>query len=219
MRRTLLLLLLAACGSKASSSEGAAEPTPNDTVRSDAQMTQDLLTQVHDALGCPQSKAPLCIAADGWAKGEAAPLPASPSLLVGLSVSLAEADPVDKALEQTLRFSALGVRGGDKPLARIAGMEPSNPDEQKAIDQATAQVNAVFHGESAAAQLPKPLVDYLADLPSAGYALSKGAHGWTFKSGATSAELRKAGDYWIAVEVPQQGDRGIFVSVFTSKLK
>ena len=102
---------------------------------------------------------------------------------MGLSVSLPENDPVDKALEQTVRFAALGVRGGDAPLARVASMDASNPDEQKLIDAALAALHAFFAGEAASVALPKDLADYLADLPSAGYKVTKGAHGWTWKSG------------------------------------
>jgi hypothetical protein len=235
VKRTLLMVgmvaLAGACGPKASSAGGtgggAAGPDDppvgaSDTVRSDAQMTGDLLAQVHDALGCPHSshaERAFCAAADGWDKGEAAPLPATPSLLVGLSVSLPENDPVDKALEQTVRFAALGVRGGDGPLARIVSIDPSNPDEQKLVDAALAATHAFWNDGAASIALPKDLADYLADLPSAGYKLTKGAHGWTWKSGATHAELRKVGDTWVAIEVPLKGDRGLFVSVFTPKLK
>ncbi len=222
-RAALVLVALVACGPKASSGGGAEEPGGGgETAKTDAQLIDELLSQVGDALGCPKSSSAqraFCIAAEGWAKGEAAELPAAPSLLVGLSLSLPEADPVDKALEQTVRFAALGVRGGAKPLARIASMEPSNADEKKLVDAAVASTSAVFKGEADTASLPKDLAEYLADLPSAGYAMQKGAHGWTWSSGATTAELRKAGAYWIAVEVPQKGDRGIFVSIFTSKLK
>ena len=227
---TFLVVALAACGPKASSSGGgpaAAGPDDppvggGDTVRTDAQMTTDLLAQMHDALGCPRSshaERAFCAAADGWDKGQAAPLPASPSLLVGLSVSLPVGDPVDKALEQTVRFAALGVRGGDGPLARIVSIDPSNPDEQKLVDAALAATHAFWNGKADSIALPKDLQDYLADLPSAGYKLTKGAHGWTWKSGATQAELRKVGDTWVAVEVPLKGDRGLFVSVFTPKVK
>ena len=221
----LAALALAACGPKAADGGGAVEPTPvggGDTVRTDAQMTTELLAQVGDALGCPRSSSPQrvwCIAADGWAKGEAAELPASPALLVGLSLSLPEEDPVDKALEQTVHFAALGVRGGDKPLARIASMQASNADEEKLLGGAIDSVSAVFKAERESVALPKELADYLSDLPGAGYAVQKGAAGWTWKSGASTAELRKSGPYWIAVEVPQKGDRGIFVSIFTSKLE
>jgi hypothetical protein len=217
-------LLFAACGPKASAG-GAEEPGEaggTDTVRTDAQLTDDLLKQVGDALGCPKSdkgEGAFCLAVDGWDKAQAAELPPAPSLLVGLSVSLPENDPADKALEQTVRFAALGVRGGAKPLVRIASMDPSNADEQKLADAALASVHAAFHGAADVPALPKDVRDYFADLPAAGYALQKGARGWTWKSGATSGELRKAGDTWIAVEVPLKGDRGIFLSIFTPKLK
>jgi hypothetical protein len=220
-----LVATLAACGGGGAGGKGADEPGGaggEDGVRSDAAMTADLLAQVHDALGCPKSthaERAFCAAADGWASGEAAPLPDAPSLLVGLSVSLPENDPVDKALEQTVRFAALGVRGGATPLARVASMDASNADEQKLIDTALAAIHAFFAGEAKEVTLPKDLAEYLADLPSAGYKVTKGAHGWTWKSGATSAELRKVGDAWVAIEVPQKGDRGLFVSVFTPKLK
>ena len=174
MRRVLLVaLVLAACGPKAGPS-GAEEPDEHEAVRSDAQLTGDLLKQVGDALGCPKSDKPeraFCVAAEGWAKGQAAELPASPSLLVGLSVSLPENDPVDKALEQTVRFAALGVRGGAKPLARIASIDASTADEHKLVDPALASAHAVLDGEADAVALPKDLRDYLADLPAAGYAL------------------------------------------------
>jgi hypothetical protein len=98
-------------------------------------------------------------------------------------------------------------------------MDASNADEQKLIDTALAAIHAFFAGEAKEVALPKDLAEYLADLPAAGYKVTKGAHGWTWKSGATSAELRKVGDAWVAIEVPQKGDRGLFVSVFTSKLK
>jgi hypothetical protein len=219
--------IVAACGGSSSPATGggggAAEPGGGgDGVRTDAQLADELLSQVGDALGCPKSSSEQrawCIAADGWARGQAGELPADPSLLVGLSLSLPEDDPVDKALEQTVHFAALGVRGGAQPLARIASMQPSDADEQKLLDPAVAGVTAVFKGESDAVALPKELRDYLADLPSAGYSARKGERGWTWKSGSTHAELRKAGTYWIAVEWPEKGDRGIFVSIFTSKLK
>lgn len=81
-----------------------------------------------------------------------------------------------------------------------------------------AAVALVFKGKAEQAELPKDLLDYVSGLPkSASYPVEKGQTGWTLK-GASTAELRQVGEFWVAVETPSQGPEGIFVSIFTDRV-
>jgi hypothetical protein len=215
-----LLLLLAACGG----SSAPAEPTtpapapaaaPSD---GDGELIIEMLGQVADALGCPYSDheaAEFCIAADGWAAGTPGELPAEKTTLVGSTVSLPEADPVDKALEQTVRFAALGIRPFQaRHLLRVVAFDPAETD----VPGALAAVKKAFKAKGAA-EVPPTFKAVLGEISAEGYVAKQVENGWTWKSGATRAELRKVGDHWVVIEIPLGGDRGIFLSVFTEVAK
>jgi hypothetical protein len=240
LRRSLLLLLLAlapapvaslaaGCGPKSTTpagdgagpggggGEGGAEERKPGW---DEALVTSMLADVRKTIGCPSAGSKhrhWCLAAEGWATGQAEP--PQPGLYVGLTLSIADGEPIDDWLETGVTFSALGLRAdGETRLGRIAALVPSNQEESALIAPAIASVISVLHAEAKAVTLPPDLATYLADLPAeASYALAPAAKGWTW-TGASATELRKAGDYWIAIEIPAEGPPGILVSIFTDRI-
>jgi len=180
------------------------------------------LAELATAARCDDPASPLrvwCIAATGWATGEAAELPAGDAALPGLTVELQDGKPVDQALMDAVTFSALALHAaGGAEMARITMVKPESDDEMKMTMEAVAGLTMVFKGKDATATLPADLSGYLATLPAkADYPVSKGDHGWTWKGGSTG-ELRKVGDSWVAIETPTRGATGIWVNIFTDKV-
>jgi hypothetical protein len=226
MKRLAILFaaLLAACGPKSHEPAGGGGGVGDDRVRKvawDPELVAGLLEDLKKEVGCPSatSKHRLwCIAADGWEGGAAGELPAS-GLYVGLTLSLADGEPVGDWLETGVTFSALGVRAdGGVHKARVAALVPSNQEEAELITPAAESVTAVLRAEAKEVTLPKDLVTYLADLPAAAdYEMTRGEKGWTW-TGAAATELRRVGDFWVAIEVPPDGPPGILVSIFTDRI-
>jgi hypothetical protein len=213
MKRLAVLVLLAGCGSTAAPTT----TTPNPPVVAgdpDGELIIELLSQVGDALGCPYSdheSAEFCIASEGWAAGTPGDLPAQMTTLLGSTVSLPEADPVDKALEQTVRLAALGIRPFQaRHLLRVVSFDGSEAD----VPATLTAVKKAFKAKRPV-ELPLTFHDVLGEVSREGYVVAKGERGWTWKSGATRAELRQVGSSWVVIEIPLEGDRGMFLSVFT----
>jgi hypothetical protein len=211
-------VLVAACGGSSAPVEPTTPTPPPAEASPDHELIMDLLAQVSDALGCPYSDheaAEFCIASEGWAGGTREDLPIEKTTLVGSTVSLPEADPVDKALEQTVRFAALGIRPYQaRHLVRVVAFEPGEPD----VGVALASAKKGFKDRQPAL-VPPTLRAVLGEVSAEGYVAKPAESGWQWKSGATRAELRRVADHGVVIEIPLEGDRGLFVSVFTAAAK
>jgi hypothetical protein len=178
-----------------------------------------LLAQLHTAAGCPSETAPQrvwCVAADGFATGTRGTLPTTAQPLLGVTV---EVEPGRSASDMwaTISLSDLAIRGTEGHwTGKITTVRPSDPSEEKAVASAVMGIAAVLKGKAASAPIEKGLFGYLASLP-ASYPLTEAPNGWTLP-GASTAELRRVGDYWVAIESPTAGRPGIFVSIFTDKV-
>jgi hypothetical protein len=222
----MVCALVVACGPSGhgAGGGGGGGGVDDDKVRGgewDPKLIEEMLGALRKEVGCPSATSKYrlwCLATEGWAKGEAGALPAR-GLYVGLSLSLAEGDPVDDWLENGVTFSALGVRTVDgKPMARIAELAPKNKDAAELVGPAMKSVSQVFQAEKTEVVLSKEMHDYLHDLPEAAdYEMRKDAQGWRWKS-VSESELRQAGPYWLAVEIPPEGARGVIISIFTDKI-
>ncbi len=229
-----LALLLPACAKKDQKSTPPApeqpatpvappeKPAANEPPPAAAGPHAAQLAALAKAARCDDPASPMrvwCIAATGWATGTAAALPAGDAALPGLTVELEDGKPVGDALINAVTFSALALHAdGDKEMAKITMVKPENDEESKMTMQAVMAVTMVFKGKAATATLPPALAAYLSTLPAkADYELNKGDHGWSW-SGASTAELRKVGDNWVAIETPTEGATGIWVTIFTDKV-
>lgn len=180
------------------------------------------LADLAKAANCDDPASPMrvwCIAATGWATGTAAALPEGDATMPGLTVELEDGKPVGSALTDKVTFSALALHPADgKEMAKITMVKPENDQEAKMTMEAVAALALVFKGKAPTAKLPAELGGYLATLPAkADYELTRGDHGWGWK-GASTAELRKVGDNWVAIETPSKGATGIWVTIFTDKV-
>lgn len=69
-----------------------------------------------------------------------------------------------------------------------------------------------------AATIAAPLHEYPMSIPgNARRALTRGDRGWAIAD-ARNGELRRAGNRWVAIEVPSEGPPGIFLSVFIDEV-
>lgn len=187
---------------------------------STADPTTSLLRELGAAARCRSQRSPhrvWCIPADGYAGGTAAPIPAGEHSLLGLTIELESGRPVARALTERVSLASLALRSdGARVAGRIQSITPSNPGEARELGEAVAAIALVFKGLSPRATVSPGLVSYLGSLPArASYPVTAGARGWTIE-GASTAELRRVGDHWVAIETPRSG-RGIFVSVFTDR--
>lgn len=196
-----------------------AEPTPVEPTNDDPDAAR--LSALADAANCDDPNSPMrpwCIAATGWADGDAAPLPDGDAVLPGLTIELEDGESVADALINKVSLSALSLHDdGTKRLATITMVKPENDDEAKMIGEVVVALALVFKGKQTAAKIPAELAGYLGTLPAqANHELTKSDRGWTWK-GPSTAQLRKVGEHWVAIETPTQGARGIFVTIFTDK--
>jgi hypothetical protein len=160
-----------------------------------------------------------CIAADGWAAAASATLPAGAATLAGLTVELVDGKSVDQALSDAVSVSALALKqDGATQRAKLTNVVPSNEDEKMMMFEAVASLAILYKGKADVAELPKDLAEYFASLADgAEYEVTAAGIGWTW-SGTSTAELRKVGDYWVVIEVPE-AKNGRWVSIFTDKIK
>jgi hypothetical protein len=182
----------------------------------------DPLADLAAAAKCSDAKSvwrPWCIATDGWSKGTAAALPAGKSTLLGLTIVLENGKPAADALSNQVSLSALALRtDGKQVFAQITNVKPSNPEEEKMTAEAVFNLAAVMKDKAPKAKVDKGLLGYLQTLPDAAkYVATQGKTGWTWE-GASSAELRKVGNYWVAIETPK-AKNGVWISIFTDRVE
>ncbi len=211
--------ILTACGPKAGPEPPPPPPPPRTT---GAELIAKMLGELGQTASCPSASAPhrvWCIAADGWATGTPADFPAGSRAFVGLSAGLIEDESIEDGLTGNVFLAVLGVKNeGGKVTGLITDINPKGLDEQKLVAEAIAELTEVLKGKREVAQLPKPLHEWIQTIPpAANHALIREASGWRLE-GRARAEVRKVGDYWVALELPTEGPPGLFVSIFTDRV-
>jgi len=223
--RMLLVLALAACGGAQKAppppppdDPALAEP-PSDDAGLDA-LIDKMLARVDQVAQCATSGRVWCIAARGWASGDAGPLPKERFLAAGVSVALIEEYTDDDLLSGVVTFSALGARGeGKQALALSGDVNPQTASEQRLVAQAIDATVAVFKNKAEDAAIPAALHGYIEKLiPAAKYPLTRAGKEWRY-TGAARARVRKVGPHWVVIEVPPKGPRGILLSIYTDRLR
>ncbi len=190
--------------------------------RAAADVSTDLLRELSSAAQCDKPRSVFrawCPASlSRWKTGTAADLGRGERVLIGVTVVLRKGKSVRDALSNKVSVSALAIRHvGKKRFGLIATVTPNNKSERKMLAEAAFELALVLKGASNSAKLDKNLYGYLVSLPKAAkYPLVKRHHGW-FMNATSSTELRRVGQFWVAVERPSSGPKGIFVSVFTDK--
>jgi hypothetical protein len=214
MRLVTLCLLVAACGPKGGGAAGGNGTTPLEPGR---KSVADHLAAV-EAYACDGQTPPRiwCVAAKGWGSAAPAAAPAD-GLWAGVAVGLVDEEPAEEMIETNVAFTALGIQGGK---ARIVDLQPRDAAESEALSVAIGELAAVFKGKQARAKLDPDLLEYLRKLPPiADRTLVKGERGWTLEGASVPTELRKVGDWWVAVMVIQQEPYGIYLAVFTDRIE
>lgn len=216
MKAIAIVALLAGCGG--TSQAEPAKPAAPGAARArtaDDQIVDAMLARLGKAAKCPDSRRVWCIAADGWAKGIAAPLPDGDRALVGVTVALEkDRDDVD-LLATDVALSVLAVRGaGDGRLGLITDIPPENAAEKRIVRAAVTSIGKVLKGEAERVELAPSLARVVESYPAqASYPLAVDNGSWAM-AGKSSARLRKVGLAWVAIEVPHNGPEGIFVSIY-----
>ncbi len=228
----LVLALLLACKSKKTTGDaGAVEiAMPLSTASgspvstespADMDVAKRLLTKLHAGAGCPSTTAPQrvwCIV-DGFATGMAARLPAK-GAMVGLTIGLSEEFPAEQSLARNVELSAVAFSSAGTTTLQgwLTSIQPKTPQEQTDVGAAVMSAGAFFKEKAPSILLAPTMLAYVKGLPEgAKYPVAKGKQGWIIQSRAV-AEVRKVGNYWVAVEVPPARPlRGIYVSIFTDQ--
>lgn len=202
---------------------GGEAAAPKET---DAAMVTRLLGEIATAAECKGGAPSAACLATCWQKppaADAAQLPKPPARLVGLSFVLPASAPADEVIDPAggyVHLAALGLRADEtQTFVLVAPLLPSTPEEQVLVKPAFDASLAHFAGKADAIVLPADLAEYLEDLPAAAkYPLARveGA-GWSWQ-GKSRGELRRACGAWLTVEIPEEGERGLIVSVFTDKV-
>lgn len=215
------ILALSACKKKGQNKE-AEKPTPARKSPAAPSLADAMIKKAGKAVGCPSKTTPhrvWCIAADGWKSGTAAPLLGTgpTRTYCGLVLVVAEDRPVDF---NTTRLAALVVRGeGPKRFGKIISITPDNPKESKMMAEAVFNLAKVFKGFWSTAPIPLPLMSFLAGMAAkANFPMTKGSKGWKV-AGKLPGEVRKVGPFWVSVETDTKGRKGIFLGVFTDRVK
>lgn len=218
-------LALGACGGAAHVATGAASGTassqPPPAATSNTDLATTILARLDEAAGCARAPSVFCLATRGWADGVAGEIPPGRHLFVGVALALVEEEPAGEALEQPI-LVGMGLRRDGAALAAMVA-EPEIKDRAAAelVERTLAGIVAVLETPTAApAGVPAPLYDFFAPLPEvAPYALVRGAHGWSFDGSGQTTELRKVGKVWLAIEIPHEGPRGIYLTIFTDRVR
>ena len=190
--------------------------------RADPATTARLLGELSKGARCTDATSPWrpwCIAADGWASGQVASLPKGKAL-VGITIEIEDGASVADALSKRVTLSALafGKKSG-KPVAKITNINPENDREAESVAAGVMATSAVLKGKARTGQLPKDLSTYVATLPAgASYPVTRGKTGWTW-AGQSDAELRRVGAFWVTIEQPRSGRPGVWVGIYTDKVK
>jgi hypothetical protein len=149
---------------------------------------------------------PWCIATE-WSNGSNQ-MPAK--TLVGITIELEDGKDVKQALRDRVSFSALAVGADGK--VKLTFITPTAKGEDVMLADALMQVSAVFKGKAKTARLPNSLAGHLGGMKGT-YKPEKTKIGWTWQ-GASAAEIRKVGNFWVVIERPAKGN-GIFATVLT----
>jgi hypothetical protein len=175
------------------------------------------LAKAADCAGKGQKKRVWCVAVDKWDKGTVADLPTAP--LVGVSFGVRADLPVEDLLagEATLAVFAVKKDADKPPLGVITDLRPENAAEKRIIGDGMAAVAKTIKGDEPAAKLDPALHKLVQAVSGAAtHPVVKGDTAWQM-TGQSDTFVRRAGDVWIAVEVPKEGPEGIFVSIFTDR--
>lgn len=143
--------------------------------------------------------------------GAAGDLPKG-KVLVGLTIELEVGKDAVTALRDNVSFTALAIDADGK--AKLTMVKPTNKEEEKATMEAVMATSALFKGKAKTAKVPKDLASYAKTLKGK-YATKKVGSDWTWK-GASATRLRKVGDFWVVIEVPDKNN-GVWATVLTDK--
>jgi len=196
--------------------------------RADTGDTADVLAHLEGAARCRDKGSPLraWCPATGWERGKAAPL--RRGFLVGITVAVApdgdgavDDGVVGRALIDRVTFVVLQIdRDGPQWAANLRDVQPSGDDEERMLADALFQVAAVLKGKAARVTLAPELRAFAAGLRGTSTrALTRGKHGWTWRTEHNDAELRKVGSVWVVIEAPRDGSAGRFVTVLTDRVR
>jgi hypothetical protein len=208
MKRALALVMLVVFGGASALADARLPP---------AKLVDTMIGRLRTVAKCGTPKEKIwCLAAAGWAGGTAPDWPKGNHVFLGVSVGLQRELPDDDLLSGEVTLSVLAVQDGKNAL--VTDVLPEDPAEKRLVGAAIEQVAGVLHGKAATAQIPPALLKYANSLPpTANHALAKAGTEWRF-GGVSQATLRKAGPFWLVVEIPNDGPEGIYVGIYTDQV-
>jgi hypothetical protein len=175
----------------------------------------DHLKIARQAAGCDGTKPiePWCTAAAGFASGS----PGKPGTgtVLGLATFVQTKGASSATLSKRQHLASLSFRSSaSRTHAFLAKVTPDNATERLEVDRVERTLLKLFAGGRSQLTVSPNMGGYLDGLPAKiKYEAMPHRNGYSVKGGS-NAELRRVGDYWVAVEVPRKNPAGIWFSVF-----
>lgn len=144
--------------------------------------------------------------------------PPNPGVYLGVTTFVQTNGGSAVTLGKFTRLSSLAVRkSGDGFVALIATVNPQNDTGKAEVARLAPLVRGQIEGAAKPEIQEVGLKGYIGSLPDrAKYPLVAHKNGFTL-NGGSKADLRKVGDTWVSIEVPQKNPAGIWVTVFAAK--
>lgn len=142
----------------------------------------------------------------------------NPGVYLGVTTFVQTNGGSAATLGKFTRLSSLAVRKSDAGfVALIATVNPQNDTGKAEVARLAPLVRGQIEG-GAKPEIKEPgLNGYISSLPErAKYPLVQHKNGFTV-NGGSKADLRKVGDTWVSIEVPQKNPAGMWITVFASK--
>jgi len=180
-------------------------------------LDERVLVQFRAAAHCgkPDARAAFCAAADGWAKGTAAPLPVD-KVFAGVKALVIGTSADDLTDDRKLDLQTLAVRDVRGKVTRI---DISRPMDEWA-DDAIPRVLAVIAGKHTTAwALATSHLDLVLVRELASREAYKQGNGWIWQDNDNQIryELRKVGTTWVALGAAIGANDWHSLSVFAAK--
>lgn len=144
--------------------------------------------------------------------------PPNPGVYLGVTTFVQTNGGSSATLVKFARLSSLAVRkNGDGFAALIATVNPQNDTGKAEVGRLAPLVRQQIEGGAKPDIKEAGLSGYISSLPErAKYAMVANKNGYTL-NGGSKADLRRVGDTWVSVEVPQKNPAGMWITVFAPR--
>lgn len=142
----------------------------------------------------------------------------NPGVYLGVTTFVQTNGGSAATLGKFTRLSSLAVRkSGDSFVGLIATVNAQNDTGKAEVARLAPLVRQQIEGGAKPDIKEAGLKGYISSLPErAKYPLAQHKNGFTL-NGGSKADLRKVGDTWVSIEVPQKNPAGMWITVFAPK--